>query len=330
MNMDKSIVENAIKLFREKLGNYKDKYNPTALFDKIKTSAKKAGANVIYYVLILYYALTKGSIPLKERILVIAALGYFISPFDFIPDFVLAGLLDDMSVLAFVVSRVSSYIDDEVKQQANAKLKEWFGDEDIKIMKTDAINMDEDLYKLIEEASSLKKDKTEDKTESAGSLRLSNSVINENLKNVQNNNTMHLYIPFQQISLYSKLNHNINIEFIQLSDKEFRVIWIQHNIIKDIRLGIKLRILEVKSDNIIIAYDGGLANMIISPALSYLANRIPSLKDSINKEDGNRIRVDLSNIKNMRSILENIELKDILIEKEGVKLMADFRIPKAK
>ncbi len=48
MIMDKSIIENTLKFFKEKLGNYKEKYNPTALFEKIKCSAKKAGANVIY------------------------------------------------------------------------------------------------------------------------------------------------------------------------------------------------------------------------------------------------------------------------------------------
>lgn len=328
--MDKSIFENTVRFFKEKLGNYKEKYNPTALFEKIKTSAKKAGANVIYYVLILYYALTKGSIPLKERILVIAALGYFISPFDFIPDFVLAGLLDDMSVLAFVVSRVYSYIDDEVKQQAKDKLKEWFGDDEIKRLKTDAINIDEHIYKLIEESSLSKTDKKADKIESATTLKSANSAGSESINNSQNNNAMHLYIPFQQISLYSKLNHNINIEFAQISDDELRVTWIQQNIIKDIRLGIKLKIVEVKSDNIVISYDGGLAKMIISPALSYLVNRIPEIKDSINKEDGNRIRVDLANIEKLKSLLEKIELKDILIEKNGVKLMADFRIPQTK
>ena len=321
--MDKTIFENAVRLFKEKLGNYKDKYNPTALFEKIKTSAKKGGANVIYYVLILYYALTKGSIPLKERILVIAALGYFISPFDFIPDFVLAGLLDDMSVLAFVVSRVSSYIDDEVKQQANAKLKEWFGDDEIKNIKAEAINIDKEIYKLIEGSGLSKGDK---KAELDMTLESANSDTVEVIDSNMNNNAMHLYIPYQQISLYSKLNHNINIEFSYISDKEIRVTWIQHNIIKDIRLGIRVRIEEVKPESFIISYDGGLAKMIVSPALSYLANRIPEIKESMKKEEGSRIRVNLANVENMKSMLEKIELKNILIEKSGFKIMADFRM----
>lgn len=320
--MDKTIFENAVKFFKEKLGNYKDKYNPAALFEKIKTSAKKAGANVIYYVLILYYALTKGSIPMKERILVIAALGYFISPFDFIPDFVLAGLLDDMSVLAFVVSRVSSYIDDEVKNQANAKLKEWFGDEEIKSLKTDALNIDKDIYKLIEESVKPK----EDKKESELILKSANSDSVETFDNTPKNNAMHLYIPYQQISLYSKLSHNINIEFSYISDKELRVTWIQHNIIKDIRLGIKLKIVEVKSDCVVISYDGGLAKMIISPALSYLGNHIPEIKDCIKKEEGNKIRANLANLEKMKPLIEKIELKDIIIEKSGIKIMADFKM----
>ena len=324
--MDKSVVENAVRLFKEKLGNYKDKYNPTALFEKIKATAKNAGAKVVYYVLILYYALTNDKIPVKDRILVIAALGYFISPFDFIPDFLLAGMLDDMSVLGFVVTRVWKYIDDDVKQQAKEKLHDWFGDEDIKRIKTDAKNVDEELYKLIEESSLLMADKKADKKAEVASLKSSVSVSNENLNSSQNN-IMHLYIPFQQISLCSKLNHNINIEFAQISDKELRLTWIQQNIIKDIRLGINLRIIDVKSDNIIIAYEGGIAKMIVSPALSYLANRLPEIKDSVKKEDGNRIRVNLTKIEKLKPLLEKIELKDILIERPGIKIMANFRIP---
>ncbi|MDE6696031.1 MAG: DUF1232 domain-containing protein [Muribaculaceae bacterium] len=325
--MDKSIFENAVRFFKEKLDNYKDKYNPNALFEKIKTSAKKAGANVVYYVLILYYALTKGSIPLKERILVIAALGYFISPFDFIPDFVLAGLLDDMSVLAFVVSRVSSYIDEDVKQQANAKLKEWFGDDEIKNIKTDVKEIEKDLYKLIDNSALSKSDKKTDKTELEATSKSANSYTVADYDASQNNKNMYLYLPFQQISLYSKLNNDINIEFTHISDKELRVTWIQHNIIKDIRLGLKLKIEEVKSDYIIFSYEGGLAKMIISPLLSYLANRIPEIKDSIKKEESNRISVNLANIEKLEPLLDKIELKNILVENSGIKLMANFRIP---
>ncbi len=70
--------------------------------------------------------------------------------------------------------------------------------------------------------------------------------------------------------------------------------------------------------------------MIISPALSYLGNRIPEIRQGIIKEDGNRIRVDLTNIEEMKPLLQKIELKNILIDKDGIKLMADFRIPKIK
>ncbi len=122
----------------------------------------------------------------------------------------------------------------------------------------------------------------------------------------------------------------INIEFTQISDRELRLTWIQQNIIKDIRLGINLKIVEVKLDRVILASDRGLAKMIISPALSYLGNRIPEIKEGIFKEDGNRIRVELGNIEKMKPLLEKIELKDILIEKDGIKLMAGFRIPKIK
>ncbi len=314
-----------MEYFVNKMAEFKNAYSPSKLMEKIKASAKKAGVKVVYYVLILYYALTKGNIPLKDRILVIAALGYFISPFDFIPDFLMAGLLDDMSILAFVASRVSSSIDDDVKKMAKEKLREWFGEDEIDSLKTADLNIEE-VGLLLEKTPFAESD-----TEVASSMENlftetpSMEIMKEDL--VDSSNTMQFYMPFQQISLYLKLNNNQNIEFSCVSERELRVIWIQKNCIKDIRLGINIKIVEVKADSLTLEYDGGMANMVISPALSYIIQRVPEIKDGVSKIDGNRIKVELAKIEKVKPLIDKLALRDIRIEAYGIKAFLAFRIP---
>lgn len=117
--------------FNSKIEYFKNLYNPGALMEKIKKFSKKAGATTVYYVLLLYYALGNKNIPLAKRMTVLAALGYFISPLDFIPDMLPAGLVDDGAILMYALQQVYSYIDEETDAKARRKLHEWFGEQDI-------------------------------------------------------------------------------------------------------------------------------------------------------------------------------------------------------
>ncbi len=305
-----------MEYFENKMAEFKNAYNPAKLMDKIKASAKKGGAKVVYYVLILYYALTKGNIPLKDRILVIAALGYFISPFDFIPDFLMAGLLDDMSILAFVASRVSTSIDDEVKKMAKDKLKEWFGDEEIDSLKDDDMNI-EKVGLLLEKAPFAASD-----SEVAGLIEQTKTSDEA----FDSSRSMQFYLPFQQVALYLKLNYNLNIELAQVSEKELRVTWVKENRIKDIRIGVNMKIEEVRGESLTLRYDGGMANMVISPALSYLLKNVPLLKSGVYKADGNRIKVELDKIEKTRLFMEKVMIQDIRVEEDGLKIFFAFRV----
>lgn len=101
------------------------------LFGKIMGSAQKAGIVVVYASLILFYTLRDPEIPLWVKLMIVAALGYFISPIDAIPDFApLAGFLDDLGVLLFTIAAVALYINDDAMEKARMKLYDWFGDFD--------------------------------------------------------------------------------------------------------------------------------------------------------------------------------------------------------
>ena len=109
---------------------YAREYDENKLWDKVKSVAKKAGIKVIYYVLVLYYALQSENVTMAEKALIVAALGYFILPLDLIPDFIpIAGYGDDAAVLYGLIKKLDC-IDERVKAQAKSKLKEWFGNYD--------------------------------------------------------------------------------------------------------------------------------------------------------------------------------------------------------
>lgn len=110
---------------------YHDAYSEDKLFDKILKFAKRAGLKLVYLALLLFYTLQKSTTPPIAKSIIIGGLGYFILPFDIIPDIIpLVGFSDDLTALFTVLVAVALYIDDEVKFKAKDKLKDWFGSYD--------------------------------------------------------------------------------------------------------------------------------------------------------------------------------------------------------
>lgn len=115
----------------EELTKYQGHYSEESLADKIAKVAKKAGIKVIYAALLLYYVLKSPLTPKKDRNKILGALGYFILPFDLIPDAIpVAGFADDLAALTWALYAVSKNITPEIKAQAKTKLRDWFGDYD--------------------------------------------------------------------------------------------------------------------------------------------------------------------------------------------------------
>ncbi len=103
-------------------------YNESSFWKKIKSSALKAGENVIEMALRLYYAAQQSETPAWAKATIYAALAYFISPIDAIPDITpVVGYADDVGVMTAAVATVSAYINEDVKNKARQKLKDWFG-----------------------------------------------------------------------------------------------------------------------------------------------------------------------------------------------------------
>lgn len=116
-----------LNIFKNNLEKYASYYNPSAFLEKIKKYAKKAGVKTVYVVLILYYASFDKSLPVKDRLMVVAALGYFILPFDLIPDALPGGFTDDAAAALYVVKHIWNNISNDTFRKARNKLNEWFG-----------------------------------------------------------------------------------------------------------------------------------------------------------------------------------------------------------
>lgn len=76
-------------------------------------------------VVAAYYAMLDPDTPTRARLILIAALAYFVTPFDVVPDFILGfGFVDDASVLAAALAAVRSSIKEEHREAARRALAE--------------------------------------------------------------------------------------------------------------------------------------------------------------------------------------------------------------
>ena len=98
-------------------------------WNKILAFSKKAGREATRVVLLFYYALTDGSLSSKDKALAYAAIIYIVVPHDLLPKktFGLLGLVDDATVIAWLMKKLSGSITPAVEQKVHDTLNDWFG-----------------------------------------------------------------------------------------------------------------------------------------------------------------------------------------------------------
>ena len=112
------------------MDKYAENYSESNFLSKIKDTIKKTGLGLIYKALQLYYVTENPNCPKKVKFGIYAALGYFITPLDVIPDFIIgAGYADDASTIAIALVMAQMYIDDTIKQKAKDKIRNIFGND---------------------------------------------------------------------------------------------------------------------------------------------------------------------------------------------------------
>ena len=128
----RNLHQKGIKMELPDFMSYSDKFSPKGFVDKISRVAKRAGAKLVYSALVLYYMLQSQNVTVKEKAIIIGALGYLISPLDVLPDAIpIVGLSDDLSVLVYVISKVWGDVPEDVKVKAQEKLADWFDEDEV-------------------------------------------------------------------------------------------------------------------------------------------------------------------------------------------------------
>lgn len=121
------------KINEKALLTYQNKFSKDNLLLKLQHYGRDIGLTVLYNVLQLWYVLQKPEVPAKNKAVIMGALGYLITPLDFIPDLTpILGYNDDAAAILFTLYMVRQYVDDEVKAQAKARLAKIFSEDAVK------------------------------------------------------------------------------------------------------------------------------------------------------------------------------------------------------
>lgn len=111
--------------------SYSNKFTSGEFLEKISKIAKRAGAKLVYIALVLYYTLQSDKVALKDKAIIVGALGYLVSPLDVIPDAIpIVGLGDDLTVLLYVIGKIGN-VSEEIKEKAKSKLTKWFDEDEM-------------------------------------------------------------------------------------------------------------------------------------------------------------------------------------------------------
>ena len=112
--------------------SYSDKFSSKGFVEKISRIAKRAGSKLVYVALVLFYTLQSKEVSLKDKAIIVGALGYLISPLDVIPDAIpIVGLSEDLTVLVYVINKIWVDVPEDVKTKARTKLSEWFDEDEL-------------------------------------------------------------------------------------------------------------------------------------------------------------------------------------------------------
>lgn len=129
----------ALALMGKPLGNFvkkiKDGEDWKAVlketWDQIVICAKKAGRDATREVLKVFYAITGDTLPIEDRLILLAALTYIIIPGDLIPvrKFGILGIVDDAAILAYIENKLKKCMTPDLNDKVESTLTKWFGNE---------------------------------------------------------------------------------------------------------------------------------------------------------------------------------------------------------
>lgn len=128
----KTNVHNPFGNFFNRIRN-KEEWSATLknIWDHIVLYSKNAGRDATREVLKAFFIIKESSIPLEERIILLAGITYIVIPNDLLPAKKLGvlGLLDDATVMAYVDRKLRKSMTPEINDKVESTLNQWFGPE---------------------------------------------------------------------------------------------------------------------------------------------------------------------------------------------------------
>ena len=108
----------------------KTDFNPSQLWDNIKTYAKKVGRVSARPAVLLYFVITDENTPRSDKLAVGSALAYLVLPIDLISGkkHPILGRLDEASAIVMAYQKVKNRITPEIERKADEVLDKWFAD----------------------------------------------------------------------------------------------------------------------------------------------------------------------------------------------------------
>lgn len=116
--------------FEKMTASSDEQYSDKKFKNKFTNVGGGLGKKAMQAAATLYVALRSPDMPKSNKLIVLAALGYFILPFDVIADFLpLAGLTDDAFVILTALGKVYLSITDDMKLEAKELIETKFNKE---------------------------------------------------------------------------------------------------------------------------------------------------------------------------------------------------------
>ena len=118
------------QITEKELQKYEQHYNDSSFLDKVTKYGKLIGITALYKAVQLWFVLQKPDVPAGTKAVIMGALGYLITPLDFLPDLLpVLGYTDDIVAITFALIKVQGYIDEEVERKSKKLLTKIFGEE---------------------------------------------------------------------------------------------------------------------------------------------------------------------------------------------------------
>ncbi|MBU1194010.1 MAG: DUF1232 domain-containing protein [Proteobacteria bacterium] len=105
--------------------DYSASFSDEGFWKKITSMPGNAGCSIIKAGISLYVLLRESKVPIWAKIAIIGVLGYFICPFDVLPDFMAGiGYTDDLALMMLLLGQLYAYMNDDIQNKIQSLMPE--------------------------------------------------------------------------------------------------------------------------------------------------------------------------------------------------------------